>query len=334
MKSKPISVKKNRLLAQDRPRGPLHLGHYFGSLENRVRLQNQGYESFIVIADYQALADRLNTENIQENIKQLVRDYIAVGLDPSKSTFFIQSQIPEVAELTLIFSMLVTVNRLSRSILKKEARRAKLGSNLSVGMFSYPVFQAANILLFMPDVVPIGEDQLPHIELTREIAQKFNNTYENIFPLPEPLLGRSPRLIGLDGIEKMSKDEGNAIFLSDSDDDIRKKIMVARTDSGREIRYDPDEKPFVSHLMDLYEAITKISIRRIENMYVGKGYKELKEKLGEEVINFVKPIREKRGGLTDSFISSVLRSGTEGAKEEASKNMAIIKKVIKMNYGL
>lgn len=324
---------KKRLLTGDRPTGPLHLGHYFGSLENRIKLQNKGYETFIIIADYQVLTDRFDTADLKENISNLIKDYISVGLDPKKSIFFIQSQIPQLAELTQIFSMLTPVSRVSRNpTVKEEVKSMKLGKRMSLGMFSYPVSQAADILLFRADVVPVGEDQLPHLELTREIAKKFNSVYGRVFPVPRPLLGSSPRLMGLDG-QKMSKSRNNAIFLSDSAQGVRQKIMKAKTDSGKKVVYDRDEKFFISGLMDLYALVTDKTILQVEKKYTHSSYKKFKEDLADSIIRFLIPIQEKRRRLTSSAINKILSSGLEKASIEAEKTMAQVRKVMKMDYG-
>jgi len=291
-----VSDKINRrLLTGDRPTGPLHLGHYFGSLKNRVKLQDEGYETFIIIADYQVITDRLDTSAIKENITNLMLDYLSVGLNSKKTTFFVQSMIPQLSELTQIFSMLVSTSRVGRNpTVKEEIKAMKLESNVSLGMFSYPVSQAADILLFLPGVVPVGEDQLPHIELTKEIARKFNTAYSEVFSIPEALLSATPRLMGLDGSQKMSKSRNNAIFLSDSTDEVRSKIKKAVTDSGSEIVYDKNNKPNVANLIDLYQLIAGKKVEEIVGLYAGKGYKEFKEGLGEEIVSFLKPIQEKR----------------------------------------
>lgn len=326
---------KKRVLTGDRPTGPLHLGHYFGSLINRIKLQNKGYQCFIIIADYQVLTDRLDTNEIEKNIVEIVKDYLAVGLDPEKTTFFIQSKIPELAELTTIFSMLVSFNRVARNpTVKEEVSSMGLKNNLSLGMFSYPVSQAADILLFNPDIVPVGEDQLPHIELAREIARKFNATYKRIFNVPRPILGDVPRLLGLDGSEKMSKSRGNAIFLSESPDQIREKIMAAKTDSEREVRYDPVAKPEISNLIDLFRLVRGCSRQTIVSLYQGKGYKEFKIDLAETIINFLRPIQERRGAITEDMVREILKQGNNKAKIEAEKMMANVFKAMKMDYGL
>ena len=331
-----VSDKINRrLLTGDRPTGPLHLGHYFGSLKNRVKLQDEGYETFIIIADYQVITDRLDTSAIKENITNLMLDYLSVGLNSKKTTFFVQSMIPQLSELTQIFSMLVSTSRVGRNpTVKEEIKAMKLESNVSLGMFSYPVSQAADILLFLPGVVPVGEDQLPHIELTKEIARKFNTAYSEVFSIPEALLSATPRLMGLDGSQKMSKSRNNAIFLSDSTDEVRSKIKKAVTDSGSEIVYDKNNKPNVANLIDLYQLIAGKKVEEIVGLYAGKGYKEFKEGLGEEIVSFLKPIQEKRSKVTEKDALEVLRQGNKKALEVAQSTLRKVKVAMQMDYRL
>jgi len=331
-----VSDKINRrLLTGDRPTGPLHLGHYFGSLKNRVKLQDEGYETFIIIADYQVITDRLDTSAIKENITNLMLDYLSVGLNSKKTTFFVQSMIPQLSELTQIFSMLVSTSRVGRNpTVKEEIKAMKLESNVSLGMFSYPVSQAADILLFLPGVVPVGEDQLPHIELTKEIARKFNTAYSEVFSIPEALLSATPRLMGLDGSQKMSKSRNNAIFLSDSTDEVRSKIKKAVTDSGSEIVYDKNNKPNVANLIDLYQLIAGKKVEEIVGLYAGKGYKEFKEGLGEEIVSFLKPIQEKRSKVTEKYALEVLRQGNKKALEVAQSTLRKVKVAMQMDYRL
>lgn len=324
-----------RILTGDRPTGPLHLGHYFGTLENRVVLQNKGFDCFIIIADYQVLTDRLETDQIKQNIINIAKDYISIGLDPLKSTFFVQSDIPELAELTLLFSMLVIVARVSRNpTVKEEIRNRELEENFSVGMFSYPVSQAADILLFNADFVPVGEDQLPHIELTREVAKKFNTTYNEIFKLPEPMLGNAPRLKGIDGNDKMSKSRNNAIFLSDSPELIKQKIMRAKTDTGSEIAYDIVTKPEISNLMTLFSLVSKKSIESIQKEFVGRGYRDFKEELANAIISFLKPIQEIRDSISDEKIMEILKEGNSKARSIAQSTMREVKNAMNLAYGL
>jgi tryptophanyl-tRNA synthetase len=215
---------KKRILTGDRPTGPLHIGHYVGSLENRVRLQDE-YDCFFIIADYEVLTDHLKeTEHTEQFIKQVLLDWLSVGLDPNKSTFFIQSKIPEIAELTMYFSMMVTLARLQRNPTVKEEFKASRLRAMSYGFLGYPISQAADILIVRPDLVPVGDDNLPHVEQTREIARTFNGLFGEVFPVPEALVGEVPRLPGLDG-QKMSKSKGNAIYLRDTPKEVRQNKL-------------------------------------------------------------------------------------------------------------
>ncbi|PIZ45800.1 tryptophan--tRNA ligase [candidate division WWE3 bacterium CG_4_10_14_0_2_um_filter_41_14] len=328
-----VVMPAKRILTGDRPTGPLHLGHYFGTLMNRVALQKQGYDTFIIVADYQVLTDRLETENIKRNIYELVKDYLAVGLDPDKTTIFIQSQIPQLSELTLLFSMLVSMARVSRNpTVKEEIKAMNLSDNVSLGMFSYPVSQAADILLFNADTVPVGEDQLPHIEVTREIARKFNATYGELFTVPEAKLSDTPRLVGLDGSDKMSKSRGNAIFLSDQPDVVNEKIKKAVTDSGNEIVYDRTKKPNLSNLLDLFAHVSGKDVNQIASRYETSGYKEFKDALSGAINEFLFPIQESRSKISDEFVWDVIARGNKKAREVGEETLLQAKTAMKMDY--
>ena len=231
-----------RILTGDRPTGRLHIGHYFGSLQNRVELQDK-YESFIEIADVQALTDNFNNpEKVRKNVRQVMLDYLSVGIDPKKTTIFLQSMIPEIAELTVFYSNLVTIARLQRNpTVKTEiAQKKKLfGESVTYGFLGYPVSQAADITSVKGALIPVGEDQLPLIEQCREIVRKFNSIYGEVLIEPEAILSKNKRIKGLDGNEKMGKSLGNAIYLSDIDEEIQKKVMGAVTDSNRIKKDDP-----------------------------------------------------------------------------------------------
>src|SRR5690606_9515110 len=238
-----------RILTGDRPTGPLHLGHYFGTVAGRVRLQRLGVELFVLVADYQALTDRDVAENLPEHVDGLVADYLAVGIDPGKATIFTHSAVPALNQLLLPFLSLVSVAELSRNPTVKEeieaSRRAVSGL-----MFTYPVHQAADILFCKANLVPVGKDQLPHLELTRTVSRRFNDRYGPVFPVPDALLSPVPHLLGLDG-QKMSKSRGNAIPLSLPSDEVARRIRGARTDAQRRITYEPDTRPEVANLVRL-----------------------------------------------------------------------------------
>lgn len=323
-----------RILTGDRPTGPLHLGHYAGSLSERLKYQaDPESECFFIIADYQVMTDRLNTKAIQGDILEVVRDYLAVGINPDKSVIFVQSQIPELAELTMFFSMLTSMSALGRNpTVKEEVRAAGLGAKMSLGMFSYPVSQAADILLFDATHVPVGEDQLPHLEMTKQIGRRFNAQFGETLVIPEPVVSNVPRLLGLDGNQKMSKSRGNTINLSDNPDVVRKKIRGAVTDSGIEVYFDSKEKPAISNLLLMYQIATGDDMSEIEKYFSGKRYGFLKEQLVDALNAFLAPIRERRERLSDHAICWALQEGTFRAEEEASVVMRRIREALHFDY--
>ncbi len=323
-----------RILTGDRPTGPLHLGHYVGSLENRIAFQNEGYEMFNIIADFQVLTDRLETEKVEENIKALVLDYLSLGIDPKKTNIFVQSKVPQLSELFVYLSMLVNIGRVSQNPTVKEETKATGGGNMSLGMFSLGVSQAADILAFNADFVPVGEDQLPHIEQTRDLARTFNHKFKKIFKEPEAKLSKTTRLVGLDGENKMSKSRNNAIFLTDTKELVEKKIKSAVTDSERDIKYDPEKRPELANLILMYKLFSGKNFNEIEKKYEDLGYKEFKEGLSSVVNNFLDPIRERRKEFEkdDVLISKILKEGTEKARQEAEKTLKEVRKALKYDY--
>lgn len=333
---------KPRLLTGDRPTGRLHLGHYVGSLENRVRLQHQ-YESFFIIADLHTLTTKPEPQYIKEiptYIKEIVLDYLAVGIDPDVSTIFVQSAIPETYQLNLLFEMLVTVPRLERMpTLKDMARDAKMDS-MPFGLLGYPVLQAVDILLPRAHAVPVGRDNLSHVELAREIARKFNNLYgAEVFPEPEPIIGDVPLLIGTDGQSKMSKSVGNAIYLSDDADTVKQKVSGMYTDPKRLRATDPgtveDNPVFIYH--DAFNP-SKAEVDDLKERYrVGKvGDVEVKQKLAVAINNFLEPIREKRAYyLSHPLIpNDVLAKGIQRMQTEAKETMKLVREKTGLSYSL
>ncbi len=325
---------KKRILTGDRPTGPLHLGHFVGSLQNRIKLQNEGYEMFNIIADFQVLTDRLETDEVEENIKNLTLDYLSLGVDPKKTNIFIQSKVPQISELFVYLSMLVNTGRVAQNPTVKEETKATGGGNMSLGMFSLGVSQAADILAFNADLVPVGEDQLPHIEQTRDVARTFNSKFEEIFTLPKAMLSDAPRLAGLDAKNKMSKSRNNAIFLTDTKEEVEKKIKRAVTDSERNITYDKEKRPELAGLILMYKLFSGKDFSEIEKEYDGLGYKEFKEGLAQVINNFLDPIREKRKELekNDAYVYKILLEGTEKAKEEAEKTLKEVRRALKYDY--
>lgn len=330
-------AQKKIVVSGMRPTGPLHIGHLLGTLKNWVSLQESDeYERYFLVADYQVLDDHLpdvREGKIPENVKEMIADWIAVGLDPEKNYFVLQSQIPQLSELTFYFSYLVTVARLRRNpTLKEKASNVGIDSDkdqIALGFLGYPVSQAADILLFKGELVPVGEDQIPHLEQTREIARKFNRLFGKIFPEPKPLLSKSPRIMGLDG-RKMSKSFRNAVLLSDSPEEIKKKIKRAVTDSGREIKYLPDKKPMISNLIRIYSEFSGMTTKEIEKKFEGKGYAEFKESLSELIIEKLQPIRSLREKILkdESLIKESLLRGIKKAKAVGEKTMVEVREVV------
>ena len=333
------NFKKKRILTGDRPTGPLHLGHYVGSLENRAKLQNE-YECFFIIADYQVLYDHLDdTKQISDNIRNIVLDWLSIGLDPHKSNFFIQSRIPQLAELTMYFSFLVTIARLRRNpTIKEEAKQVGIISekdNISFGFLGFPISQAADILCFRAHLVPIGEDQKPHLEQTREIARTFNRLFGKVFPVPEALTGRYARLPGLDG-QKMSKSRGNAIFLSDSSEIVRRKINSAITDPAR-IHPTDFGHPEICNIFQYHKAFNAPEYKEIkESCKKGKiGCVACKKRLDKVINTFLEPIREKRKFFAkkpSSFISKILLEGNSNTRKVAEETMQQVREAIHFDY--
>lgn len=331
-------MSKKRILTGDRPTGRLHLGHLVGSLQNRVRLQDE-YEQFVMIADVQALTDNFeNPQKVHDNVKELVLDYAAVGLDFEKTTILIQSQIPEIAELTVFYMNLVTLERVLRNpTVKDEIRQKGFEKNVPAGFAMYPVSQAADITAFGANLVPVGEDQLPMIEQTREIVRKFNSLYGETLVEPEALVGTIKRLPGTDGQAKMSKSIGNCIYLSDSVDEVTKKIMGMYTDPARIRATDPGKVEgnpvFVYH-----EAFNsnKDEVEDFKNRYrAGKvGDVEVKRRLAEVINELLEPMRVKRLELENNpeLIDKILMEGTLKAREVAMETMSKVKKAMKINY--
>jgi tryptophanyl-tRNA synthetase len=326
---------KRRILTGDRPTGPLHIGHYVGSLENRIKLQDE-YDCFFIIADYQVLTDHLKeTERTGQFIKQVLFDWLAIGLDPTKSTFFIQSQIPEIAELTMYFSMMVTLARLQRNPTVKEEIKASGVKGTSYGFLGYPISQAADILIVRSDLVPVGEDQLPHVEQTREIARTFNGIFGEVFRVPEALVGNVARLPGLDG-QKMGKSLNNAIYLKDSPEELRQKVGTAITDPAR-IRTTDKGHPEICNIFKYHGAFNKDEAQEIEtNCRRGKiGCVDCKRNAAEKINSFLEPIREKRCYVENnpSIIREALRNGYERTTKESRETMRLVREAIHFNHG-
>ena len=332
---------KKRSLTGDRPTGRLHIGHYFGSLKKRVELQESGeYDPYILIADVQALTDNFNNpEKVRKNVREVAIDYLSVGIDPEKTTIYIQSMIPEVAELTVFYSNLVTIARLQRNpTVKTEIaqKREIFGESVTYGFLGYPVSQAADITAFRGELVPVGEDQLPLIEQCREIVRKFNSIYGDVLIEPKAVLSKEKRIKGLDGNEKMGKSLGNAIYLSDSEEEITKKVMGAVTDPNR-IKKDDLGNPDVCMVAYYHNLFTKPEdVKTVcEECKLGKrGCVACKKQLAQNIIEELRPIREKRAYYEEhpEEVDRILMEGTKKAQEEAKATMKTIKKAMMLDY--
>ncbi|MEU5869730.1 tryptophan--tRNA ligase [Nonomuraea sp. NPDC047529] len=307
------------VLTGDRPTGRLHLGHYFGTLANRVELQDQ-YRTYVLIADYQVITDRDLPGEIQRNITEVLLDYLAVGLDPAKVTIFQHSAIPELNQLLLPFLSLVSVAELSRNPTVKDEIAHSSRRAVSGLLFTYPVHQAADILFCKGTLVPVGRDQLPHVEVARLVARRFNERYGEVFPLPEAMLGERPLLMGLDG-GKMSKSRGNAIALAATEDETAALIRKARTDSERLITFDELHRPGVANLLTLAGLCLGRPPQEIAEEIGDGGAAELKALTTEAVNEFLRPIRRRRREHTEADVRQVLARGNERARERAVRTL-------------
>ncbi len=326
------------LLTGDRPTGCLHLGHYIGSLQNRLALQDR-YKSYIMIADWQALTDYADRpERITSNVLEVAKDYLSIGIDPAKSTIFIQSQIPQLAELSLLFLNLVTVARLERNpTVKNEIQQKGFEQSIPAGFFCYPVSQAADITLFQAQFVPVGDDQLPMIEQTNEIVRKFHRLYgEGILQECQAVLSeKSGRLVGIDGKAKASKSLGNAIFLSESADQIQQKVFQMYTDSEHIRVNDPGtvEGNVVFAYLDAFHP-DQAEVANLKEHYQrgGLGDMTLKRLLNQTLQAFLGPIRERREAFHDDDVRQVLFQGTTQARIDAEKTMSRVRQAIGLEY--
>ena len=307
---------RKRILTGDRPTGSLHLGHYVGTLANRVRLQDE-YEVFLLVADYHALTRHVEKEHVvatRQFTRDLVLDYLSVGIDPDKTTIYVQSDVPSVCELHLLFSMLTTVPRLDRVPTLKEVMDAENIEQATYGLLGYPVLQAADILHVKAHLVPVGKDQASHLEVTREIARRFNFLYGEVFPEPDTLIGDVPTLLGTDGKAKMSKSLGNAIMLSDDAKTVEQKVRGMYTDPTR-IRADIPANPEGNPVFQYHDAFNpnKNEVEDLKARYrTGKvGDVEVKKKLAVALDNFLEPIRERRAyyAARPNLIDEILAAG-------------------------
>ncbi|MFJ8625827.1 tryptophan--tRNA ligase [Kitasatospora sp. NPDC093550] len=324
----------HRVLTGDRPTGPLHLGHYFGTLRNRVRLQDQGVEMFVVVADYQVITDRDIADRLAEHTENLVLDYLAAGLDPERATIFAHSAVPALNQLLLPFLSLVSVAELNRNPTVKDEIAHSRQSAVSGLMFTYPVHQAADILFCKADLVPVGQDQLPHLEVARTVARRFNERYPHadgraVFPRPQGLLSDAPMLLGTDG-GKMSKSRGNAVALGATEDETARIIRGARTDADRRIGYDPSGRPEVSGLVLLAALCQDRSPEAVAEEIGDGGAAVLKRVVTESVNEHLRPLRARRADLAADrgHLRQVLRDGAERANAVAEATLAEVREVM------
>ncbi|MGW8882967.1 tryptophan--tRNA ligase [Streptomyces sp. NPDC055749] len=311
-----------RVLTGDRPTGALHLGHYFGTLHNRVRLQDLGVEVFVLVADYQVLTDRDVAERLTEYVEGLLLDHLAIGIDPARTTLFNHSAVPALNQLLLPFLSLVSVAELGRNPTVKDEIAHSRQSSVSGLMYTYPVHQAADILFCKGNLVPVGQDQLPHLEVTRTIARRFNERYGAVFPEPDALLSAAPLLLGTDGT-KMSKSRANSIALSAGADETARLIKGAKTDAERHITYDPEGRPGVSGLVLLAALCLDRDPHELAEEIGNGGAAVLKRTVTEAVNARMAPIRARRAQYAQdmAYVRSVLRAGNDRANEIAERTL-------------
>jgi tryptophanyl-tRNA synthetase len=325
-----------RMLTGDRPTGPLHVGHYFGSLRNRVRLQRLGVELFVVIADYQVLTDRDIARALPARVDGLLMDYLAVGIDPDRATIFVHSEVEALNQLMLPLLSLVSVAELERNPTVKEEIAFSRQASVSGLMFTYPVHQAADILFCKANVVPVGKDQLPHVELTRVLARRFNERYGHgtaFFPAPDALIGETPLLLGTDG-QKMSKSRGNSIPLSAGEDQTAALIRRTRTDSERVITYEPDRRPQISSLVLLAALCRGEPPEQIAAQIGSGGAARLKAVVIESLNEHLRPVRAARATYAGDSgeVRRILRRGIEQARDTAADTMQRVREAMGMDY--
>ncbi|MFF3174010.1 tryptophan--tRNA ligase [Streptomyces sp. NPDC057900] len=318
-----------RVLTGDRPTGALHLGHYFGTLHNRVRLQDLGVEVFVLVADYQALTDRDVAERLGATVEGLLLDYLAVGIDPERSVIFNHSAVPALNQLMLPFLSLVSAAELGRNPTVKDEIAHSRQAAVSGLMFTYPVHQAADILFCKGNLVPVGQDQLPHLEMTRTVARRFNERYGPVFPEPEALLSAAPLLLGTDGA-KMSKSRGNSIALGADADTTARLIKGAKTDAERHITYDPEGRPGVSGLVLLAALCLDRDPHTVAEEIGGGGAAALKRTVTDAVNTRLAPMRARRAEYARDmgYVRSVLRAGNERANTIADATLTQVREAM------
>jgi tryptophanyl-tRNA synthetase len=334
-----MKTERPRILTGDRPTGKLHLGHYVGTLRNRVRLQDE-YECFFLVADLHMLTTRTDRERLEEtaqNVRDVVIDNLSVGIEPEKSTYFLQSLVPEIAELALIFSMLVSVPRLQRVPTLKEVMHNLHIEQPSLGLLSYPVLQAADVTCVRAELVPVGRDQASHLEVTREIVRRFNTTYGDTLPEPETLVGEVPTLVGTDGQAKMSKSLDNAIYLSDDTTTVERKVRAMYTDPKR-IRADIPGRVEGNPVFIYHDAFNpdQDEVNDLKERYAtGRvGDVEVKKSLAAAINNFLEPIRERRARFerNPKMVEDILLFGSQRARTEAQETVSMMRDAMGLRF--
>jgi tryptophanyl-tRNA synthetase len=332
---------KPRILTGARPTGPLHIGHYFGYLKTCLELESKS-DMFLMIADIQALTDNWDdTNKVKNAVTEVSLDILSLLKNPEDTKVFIQSQIPQIAELTVLFSNLVTVNRLQRNptvkteIIQKEEKFGKDGSSITYGFLGYPVSQTADVSVIRANCIPVGIDQVPILEQAKEILEKFNRIYKtNIFPIPEPKLSETPKILGLDGNGKMSKSLGNTVFLNSTEEETISKIKSAKTDSLTNIDYKPETRPEVSNLLQIYSFVSKITIEQAKNDLKNTRYGAFKIELANQINNYFRDFRKNRLDLSNNpnKVKEILENGKQKTLIEAQKTMTVVREALNINY--
>jgi len=325
-----------RILTGDRPTGPLHIGHYFGTLQNRVRLQDAGVQLFVLIADYQAITDRPAAVDLPRTVLGLVADYLAVGVDPGRATIFAHSQIEPLNQLLLPFLSLVSVAEIGRNPTVKDEAAAAGSAAMSGLMFTYPVHQAADILFCHANLVPVGQDQLPHLELTRSVARRFNARYSPAAPYfaePAALLSSAPLLLGLDGT-KMGKSRANSIAIRASADETARLVAAAKTDSERVISYEPERRPEVSNLVLIAALCRDETPEAVATQIGAGGAAALKAAVTEAINDRFAATRARRAELSNEagYLRDVLADGNERACAIAAETLAVVRRLMYQSY--
>jgi tryptophanyl-tRNA synthetase len=317
--------KKPVLFSGIQPSGLLTIAHYIGAIQHWVKLQSE-YDSYFCLVDLHAITVRQDPVQFNHRCYDLLASYIACGLDPKENIIFAQSHVPHHAELAWILNCFTLMGELSRMTQFKD-KSSRFKENINAGLLTYPILMAADILLYQTEIVPVGEDQKQHLELTRDIAQRFNRSYGETFTIPEPYIaGFGSRIMSLENpTRKMSKSEGEQSYIGllDTPDDILQKLKRAVTDSGKDIRYHPEEKPGVSNLLVILSSITKKSIEDLEKQYIGKGYGQLKQEVADALIVFLKPIQERFHKVREdkAYMDQVLLEGAKKAKVRAQRTL-------------